>query len=274
MVIEDEALLVASYERALRRGRHSIIAVHEGSRAAARAQAERPDLILLDLGVPGLDAAGFIRTLKQDPITADIPVIVVSGMTLGRSVLAQLRPEWIEDVWLKPVRMERLIQRANAIPPGKPAAPAGREGSGRRMRGPGGTRNGSARGDDRPGGRARCAPFPGTGAPQTASRGQHAAARFNRHSMWATPEARTYSSREGVAAWGPWDPPAAEAPRLPRMGSVRAQAIGQATLFRSTGVTALTEAAAGVSGGPGGRRRRRRAAGATRPPSACRERQR
>ena len=115
LVIEDEALLVASYERALRRGQHTVIPVHDGARAAARARAERPDLILMDLGVPGLDPVGFIRALKEDAATSSIPIIVVSGMTMDRQALAQLAPGWIEDVWLKPVRMERLLQRANAL---------------------------------------------------------------------------------------------------------------------------------------------------------------
>ncbi len=117
MVIEDEALLVASYERALRRGQHRVIPVHDGTQAVDRVHTERPDLILLDLGVPGLDPLGFIRTLKQDPATAATPIIVVSGMTMDRRSLAQLQPGWIEEVWLKPVRMERLLQRANALAP-------------------------------------------------------------------------------------------------------------------------------------------------------------
>ena len=115
MVIEDEALLVASYERALRRGQHAVVALHEGSEAAARALAERPDLILLDVGVPGLDPVAFVRALKQDPVTASIPIIVVSGVALDDRIRAELHPGWIEDVWLKPIRMERLLQRANAV---------------------------------------------------------------------------------------------------------------------------------------------------------------
>lgn len=114
MIVEDEALLVASYERALRRGQHAVIPVYRGEGALGQAQAERPDLILLDLGVPGLDPVGFIRALKRDPGTAPIPIIVVSGMTLDREALTQLEPGWVEDVWLKPIRMERLLQRANA----------------------------------------------------------------------------------------------------------------------------------------------------------------
>ena len=116
MVIEDEALLVASYERALRRGNHQVIPIHQGDGVVERTRAERPDLILVDIGVPGLDAPGFIRSVKQDPAMASIPIIVVSGMIPDREALDVLQPGWIEDVWLKPVRMERLLQRANAIP--------------------------------------------------------------------------------------------------------------------------------------------------------------
>ena len=115
MVVEDEALLVASYERALRRGQHAVIAAYDGRGATARALAERPDLILLDLGVPELDPSGFIRSVKQDPGTASIPIIVVSGTAADPAFLAQFEAGWIEDVWLKPIRMERLLQRANAL---------------------------------------------------------------------------------------------------------------------------------------------------------------
>jgi CheY-like chemotaxis protein len=115
MIIEDEALLVASYERALRRGQHQAIPLHDGTEALTRARAERPDLILMDLRVPGLDAPGFVRAMKQDPATAAIPIIVVSGMTLDRAMLEGIDPALVEDVWLKPIRMERLLQRANTL---------------------------------------------------------------------------------------------------------------------------------------------------------------
>jgi CheY-like chemotaxis protein len=115
MVVEDEALLVASYERALRRGQHAVIAAYDGRGAAARALAERPDLILLDLGVPDLDPSAFIRAVKQNPATAFIPIIVVSGTAADPAFLDQFEPGWIEDVWLKPIRMERLLQRVNAL---------------------------------------------------------------------------------------------------------------------------------------------------------------
>ncbi len=123
MVVEDEALLVASYERVLRRGQHTVIAAYSGGGAAARALAERPDLILLDLGVPDLDPSGFIRSVKQDLATASIPIIVVSGTAADPAFLAQLEPGWIEDVWLKPIRMERLLQRCNALPAARPPSP-------------------------------------------------------------------------------------------------------------------------------------------------------
>jgi CheY-like chemotaxis protein len=119
MVVEDEALLVASYERALRRGQHIVIAAYNGRGAAARALAERPDLILLDLGVPGLDPLGFIQAVKGDPATASIPIIVVSGTAADPALLAEFEPGWVEDVWLKPIRMERLLQRANVLAGGR-----------------------------------------------------------------------------------------------------------------------------------------------------------
>jgi DNA-binding response OmpR family regulator len=55
--------------------------VHElnGEQGLARAARERPDLVLLDLGLPDIPGSEVLRRLRADPRTATIPVVVVSA---------------------------------------------------------------------------------------------------------------------------------------------------------------------------------------------------
>jgi CheY-like chemotaxis protein len=55
----------------------------DGLEGVAKAQELRPDLILLDLYLPRLDGFGVMKQLKEDPITANIPIVVISAWPTG-----------------------------------------------------------------------------------------------------------------------------------------------------------------------------------------------
>ena len=58
---------------------HAVLVAHDGPQALARADAERPDVILLDIMMPGIDGIEVCRRLKDDPLLRSIPVIMVSA---------------------------------------------------------------------------------------------------------------------------------------------------------------------------------------------------
>jgi CheY-like chemotaxis protein len=59
-------------------GMHVVEAV-DGERGLDMVRREHPDLVLLDLGLPGIDGQTVARRLKADPATADVPIIVVTA---------------------------------------------------------------------------------------------------------------------------------------------------------------------------------------------------
>jgi ribonuclease P protein subunit RPR2 len=86
LLVDDDAGL-----RALLRTTFEVVDVEleEADSAAAAAAAiarERPDAILLDIGMPGTDGLAFCRQLKGDPETRDIPVVLLTGSDLGDEV--------------------------------------------------------------------------------------------------------------------------------------------------------------------------------------------
>lgn len=80
LLAEDDRFLRKAAEATLRRHGFTVLTAVDGEEALRLAQAEAPDLILLDLIMPKIQGFEVLRTLKQDPATAPIPVIVVSNL--------------------------------------------------------------------------------------------------------------------------------------------------------------------------------------------------
>src|SRR5262245_63335568 len=79
LVVEDnEASRDALSRRLERRGYRIVLAV-DGHEAVSKGRSASPDLILMDLGLPGIDGFEATRQLKGDPSTARIPIIVLSA---------------------------------------------------------------------------------------------------------------------------------------------------------------------------------------------------
>ena len=75
---------------------------------------EKPDLVILDIMLPGMDGVELLRRLKEDQDTADIPVIMLTGVEDKSSVLESARLG-ICDYTLKPFSSEDLLARIRRV---------------------------------------------------------------------------------------------------------------------------------------------------------------
>jgi CheY-like chemotaxis protein len=66
----------------------------------------RPSLILLDMMMPRLDGEGFLRAMRSDPSTADIPVVILTGHPAARTKAAELGAA---GCLVKPVELNELL---------------------------------------------------------------------------------------------------------------------------------------------------------------------
>ena len=62
---------------------YDLIEAWDGEAAVVKAKAERPDLILMDIQLPGMDGYEATRRIKADPATKNIPIIVVTSYALS-----------------------------------------------------------------------------------------------------------------------------------------------------------------------------------------------
>jgi CheY-like chemotaxis protein len=83
LAIEDDAATRDMYGRLLRDEGHEPVLAADGVEGLQLLD-PRPDLVILDLGLPDLDGYEVLRTIKADPSTCDIPVLVVSASAFVR----------------------------------------------------------------------------------------------------------------------------------------------------------------------------------------------
>jgi CheY-like chemotaxis protein len=79
LVVDDEPAVLEALDALLTREGHTVMRAQDGEGALSRAQAERPDVILLDLHLPGLSGFEVVTHLRQIPGLEAVPVVAFSG---------------------------------------------------------------------------------------------------------------------------------------------------------------------------------------------------
>jgi two-component system, cell cycle response regulator DivK len=108
---EDNAYMLT--QRLTRHGFQVSIA-SDGVQGIEMARQEKPDLILMDLGLPALDGWTAARQLKQSPDTQDIPILALSAHTMPGDREKALAAG-CDDYDAKPVVFERLLEKIDTL---------------------------------------------------------------------------------------------------------------------------------------------------------------
>lgn len=120
LVVDDDPASVATVGLNLRRSGYRVLSAGSGESAVELAKTLRPDIILMDYLMPGIDGYEAIRRLRRAPETSRIPVLVLSEVP--RDCLPPARMlHAAEEHLIKPVRSDLLLERV-ARHIGKPRA--------------------------------------------------------------------------------------------------------------------------------------------------------
>ena len=79
LVVDDSPTICAVLGRMLEQDGYAVQKVADGERALELARAELPELIFLDIVLPGINGFAVLRALRHDPRTAHIPIVMISG---------------------------------------------------------------------------------------------------------------------------------------------------------------------------------------------------
>lgn len=113
LIVDDEDDILSLVEHHLSREGYRTLAARTGEDALATARAESPDLIILDLMLPGLDGLDVCRILKRDPETSTIPIIMLTAKSEDADVVAGLELG-ADDYMVKPFSPRVLVARVRA----------------------------------------------------------------------------------------------------------------------------------------------------------------
>src|SRR6185312_10907429 len=112
LVVDDEARIARHVSSALIEAGHDPIVTHDGETALIKAQETPFDLIILDVGLPGLDGFGVLKQLRARHVTSRVIMLTARGEVTDRVTGLQLGAD---DYLAKPFAMQELIARVAAL---------------------------------------------------------------------------------------------------------------------------------------------------------------
>ena len=115
LIVDDDPVLVKATTVILESANYQVVAAYDGDEGLEKVESEKPDLIILDVIMPGKEGFAVCEELKGDPRYADIPVIMLTSFAEKKGetnipVSAGLTLE-AEDYIDKPVKPDELLFR-------------------------------------------------------------------------------------------------------------------------------------------------------------------
>ncbi len=114
LICDDSQTDLMSLKNALQDTDCLLITASNGDEAVKKAKSEQPDVIFLDIVMPGMDGYAACRTLRDDPETKHIPVIFVSSKSQKADrVWAQM--QGAKDLIAKPYEAKEIAEKLAAL---------------------------------------------------------------------------------------------------------------------------------------------------------------
>lgn len=114
LIVDDEKDIVKMLDYNLKKEGYRIASSNDGERALTLVNREHPDLIILDLMLPGVDGLEVCKTLKKEGKTAVIPIIMLTAKTQETDKILGLELG-ADDYVTKPFSTRELIARVKAV---------------------------------------------------------------------------------------------------------------------------------------------------------------
>lgn len=114
LVIEDDEIVARTIERCLRGGEFRVRLANSGVEGLRSARREVPDLVILDVIMPGMDGYAVCREMRSDPILADMPILFLTAKTKDEDKITGFTAG-ADDYLGKPFNVDELLLRIRAV---------------------------------------------------------------------------------------------------------------------------------------------------------------
>ncbi len=122
LIVEDEVTLANNLADKLRSEGFTVITAGDGEDGLAKVRSEHPDLIVLDIMLPGLDGLSLCRIVRRDAATSHIPIIMLTARGTEVDKIVGLE-SGADDYVVKPFALGEFLARVRAVmrrAPGRP----------------------------------------------------------------------------------------------------------------------------------------------------------
>ena len=117
LVVEDNVDAADSLSMLLRLYGHEVQVARTGPTALEMASASRPDVVLLDIGLPGMDGYQVARHLRERPEFKDVMLCALTGYTPSEADRQRQQESGFDHYFVKPVSLEKLIELFEKVGP-------------------------------------------------------------------------------------------------------------------------------------------------------------
>jgi DNA-binding response OmpR family regulator len=114
LVIEDDSLVARTIERCLRGNEYHVQVVNSGVAGLKAARRKVPDLVLLDVMMPGMDGFTVCKEMREDALLKDVPIIFLTAKNKVEDKIVGLSVG-ADDYLAKPFNVDELLLRVKAI---------------------------------------------------------------------------------------------------------------------------------------------------------------
>lgn len=116
LIIDDSPTEVQVFTRVLEKNGFRVSSATTAEEGIARVKRERPDLVIMDIIMPGMNGFQATRTLSRDEETSSIPILIVTTKAMESDRVWGLR-QGAKDFLTKPVDSRDLLSRINCLLP-------------------------------------------------------------------------------------------------------------------------------------------------------------
>lgn len=121
LLVEDDEMNRDMLSRRLLKREYEVVIAVDGEQGVAMARSENPDIILMDMSLPGIDGWTATRQVKSDDATRAIPVIALTAHAMAGDRERALEAG-CDDFDTKPVELQRLLGKIESLLGGAAAA--------------------------------------------------------------------------------------------------------------------------------------------------------
>lgn len=114
LFVEDEENLLNSFSFILENAGYQVVKASNGEQALASAFENTPDLVILDVGLPGMDGHTVAKKMRENPAMKKTPVIMLTGRNSEEEIIKALETS-ADDYICKPVKPRMLLARINSL---------------------------------------------------------------------------------------------------------------------------------------------------------------